>query len=673
MAQDNSGGLNMRVGIHSGRVLCGVLGKKKWQFDVHSNDVKLANHTEQSGIPGRVHITQDTLKALGDRYQVEDAYGHLRDTYIAQSNISTYFVIPPSDRRRSLASYKSFPAIETAISTANSNRDSTQASNSIGASTQPDQKQLQHKSNVNQSKDFPMPTTKTTTPTLTAANISKAPFTTSQQLPQPKLRFKTATQRIINALHFIRTIDAPFANLDAPSSSSTANIDRIMHDTIVSRCQIHHQDIHGLSLRFKDEHLGQLYCQSSRQQMLKRLLIFISSLLLLLALVIQTTLDWNLYTIGIQIVPNSTNNNNGARSVNGSINDILSINIGINNDNNVSHSDRVQSTKSYVLMAEILTIFLITMLAYMHQDEHNARTDFLWRQMAIQDKDRMALMRDCNRFIFFNLLPPHVASYFLEQRVARSNMDQDLYHKSYDRIGVVFATISNFSEFYSEVQVNNHGMECLRLLNEIICDFDSILDEERFKPVDKIKTIGSTYMAAIGLFPDYELPSTSTEQPAMESVSDNTINNKFNEAKEELQSATSLVKDKNDKLDNFVTRREVARYLQILVRFVFEMQKKLQEINKDSYNCFQLRVGISLGPVTAGVIGASKPQYDIWGNTVNVASRMETTAEANKIQITEEVYQILNEFNVDQEFKFTCRGSINVKGKGFMTTYYLDH
>lgn len=656
MAQDNSGGLNMRVGIHSGRVLCGVLGKKKWQFDVHSNDVKLANHTEQSGIPGRVHITQDTLKALGVRYQVEDAYGHLRDTYIAQNNISTYFVIPPPDRRPFLASFKSFPAIESAIGTATSNRDSTQMSNSIGVSSQPDQKQKQHKSNVNQLKDFP----------LSATTTSKASLTTNQQqhILQPKLRFKTATQRIINALHFIRTIDAPFANLDAPT---TANIDRIMHDTIVSRCQIHHQDIYGFTLKFKNKYLGQLYDHPSRLKMLKRLIMFISSLLLLIALVIQTTLVWNLQTKrATQIIPNSTTS--GVYRRIGSISDSLESSTRVNNDNNnneISYVDEMQLTRSYTMMGEILIVFLITILVYMHQDEHNTRTDFLWRQLAIQDKDRMTLMRDCNRFIFFNLLPPHVASYFLEQRVARPNVDQELYHKSYDRIGVVFATISNFSEFYTEIQVNNHGMECLRLLNEIICDFDSILDDERFKAVDKIKTIGSTYMAAIGLFPDYELPS-------LEPVSGNLIHGRLSEEDRET-SSSAKDKDKSGKLDNSVAREEVAKYLQILARFVIEMRTKLSEINKDSYNCFQLRVGINLGPVTAGVIGASKPQYDIWGNTVNVASRMETTAEPNKIQITEEVYQILSEFNINQEFKFTCRGSINVKGKGFMTTYYLDY
>ncbi len=76
---------------------------------------------------------------------------------------------------------------------------------------------------------------------------------------------------------------------------------------------------------------------------------------------------------------------------------------------------------------------------------------------------------------------------------------QDLYSDYHTNAGVLFASIPDFSDYYSEFEANKQGIECMRLLNEIFSDFDSLFTESRFRCLEKIKTIGSTYMVASGV------------------------------------------------------------------------------------------------------------------------------------------------------------------------------
>lgn len=82
-----------------------------------------------------------------------------------------------------------------------------------------------------------------------------------------------------------------------------------------------------------------------------------------------------------------------------------------------------------------------------------------------------------NRRLLHNILPKDVAAHFL----ARERRNDELYYQSCECVAVMFASISNFSEFYVELEANNEGVECLRLLNEIIADFDEVRENNLYK------------------------------------------------------------------------------------------------------------------------------------------------------------------------------------------------
>lgn len=179
-------------------------------------------------------------------------------------------------------------------------------------------------------------------------------------------------------------------------------------------------------------------------------------------------------------------------------------------NNNISRSHVPQNTITLLRIA----LFMIAILTHGRQVEWTARLDFLWQLQADHEKREMAVLQESNKRILYNLLPAHVAAHFLENQFRGGNapgvtssggpngtIGQDLYYQSYAKVGVMFCSIPNFHEFYTELDGNQLGVECLRLLNEIIADFDNLLAQEKFVAIDKIKTVGSTYMAAVGLIP----------------------------------------------------------------------------------------------------------------------------------------------------------------------------
>ncbi|XP_061392005.1 adenylyl cyclase 78C [Musca vetustissima] len=267
-----------------------------------------------------------------------------------------------------------------------------------------------------------------------------------------------------------------------------------------------------------------------------------------------------------------------------------------------------------VQMLILLASFLVMVCYHARLVEVTSRLDFIWKEQAERELINMKSNRALNDTLIKNILPDHVAEYYLSDEHT-----DELYSNNHNLCGVMFASIPNFQDFYSE-DIDN-GKACIRILNEIICDFDELLEEPRFASIEKIKTVGATYMAASGLNAD-------------------------------------RLRDRGETSEDSVCS---------LVEFAFAMKQKLEDINKEAFNNFQLRVGICSGSLVSGVIGARKPVYDIWGNTVNVASRMDSTGENWRIQVPESTAELLKEKG------YTCvkRGDINVKGKGIMTTYFV--
>lgn len=107
-------------------------------------------------------------------------------------------------------------------------------------------------------------------------------------------------------------------------------------------------------------------------------------------------------------------------------------------------------------------------------------------------------------------------------------------------------------------------------------------------------------------------------------------------------------------------------HTEAITRMALEMLHTIEVFNEQQGTALQVRIGIHLGEVAAGVIGKQRFSYDMWGDTVNVASRMESHGEAGKIHCTESVKNALSE-----SFRFQERGKTEVKGKGLLSTYFL--
>lgn len=269
------------------------------------------------------------------------------------------------------------------------------------------------------------------------------------------------------------------------------------------------------------------------------------------------------------------------------------------------YNERLYNSEIY------LDIVLLLLLVWFlnREFEISYRLCFHGNAVAARDKTRVQSMKNQADWLLHNIIPKHVA----DQLKTTAKYSQN--HKS---VGIIFASIVNFNELYDESYLG--GKEYLRVLNELIGDFDELLERSEYANVEKIKTIGSTFMAASGLNPQ--------------------------------------VREQSE--------HEYTHLFQ-LVDFAVAMHKVIFDFNRDLLGFkLILRVGFNFGDVTAGVIGATKLYYDIWGDAVNIASRMDSTGVAGRIQIASNCLNVLSE-----RYEFEPRGQVYVKGKDNMDVFLL--
>ncbi|CAL7942136.1 unnamed protein product [Xylocopa violacea] len=524
--------VNMRVGIHTGRVHCGVLGLRKWQFDVWSNDVTLANYMESGGIPGRVHITKETLDCLGGFYEVEEGHGGERNAYLKEHNIKTYLIVAGDTFKGNLPSSglrKGLPANGNVSKEmrvmGHGSQHGKQAKLGFGETTEakkdPDDEVNEYLMRAIDARS---------TDRLRAQYCT--PFILTFRRPDVEEKYSRERDRMLSAYF----VCSGFVYMVVVIAVAITMYGGVYFYTCVAVSTMLIVLINGILLAEKNESVPQylrdfavhVFENRGVAQTLATCVVFLTFATALSPLVtleggnvcgngtspfvewpdnssvtfqsIDAAADVCYYTVFADLFPvlvMLVMITCAVYQILTSVFKVIILSLVVASYLAISiyrglHENDVELTGRW-LAGVLVVFFMACLIVHSQHTEATYRLDFLWKLQATEEKEEMEHLKAYNQKLLANILPEHVAAHFL----STVNSDE-LYHEQCDFVCIMFASIPNFSEFYVELEANNEGVECLRLLNEIIADFDELLAEEPYKYIEKIKSTGATYMAASG-------------------------------------------------------------------------------------------------------------------------------------------------------------------------------
>ncbi|KAK5642818.1 hypothetical protein RI129_008985 [Pyrocoelia pectoralis] len=702
--------IDMRIGIHSGKILSGLIGLTKWQFDIWSKDVVIANKMETTGEAGKIHITQQTCDLLTkQKYTIVKTDRGSTNPLLQPYNVHTFFITPKlsenqtniiGEQETNLKSNgfaksasttslgdsqvrndgafeqrrESLRSIQTPIGAILNRRPSGHPGSSkqvVGRRITPcdiKRRTAFMDNNINRYKKLLQKT---------AENMKEAienmPFTKFDQWIKV---------REINPLFLVfRKLQNERKYIKLPDKLFKYYIVAYIVLLVVAVV------IQNLTLAQWDWHLWSYYGTLSFLIIVVVPITWLNSLwnrrlermdnsnkpkgaLLNFCYSLSTFITFNTITrIGIYIVTCglflfcvlgeliecSNGPNTSLRSLmavfvwNGKLNDHCVIPWHMSHTLSLTIFMGFLFLRMYmwlkVLFAVSVTVFyaisvwnlnsayygnsetfnlnmrpqiahfmnlaFLTLTLHLidRQSDYLNRLDYLWTEQLAVEQMEVNTMNKITKMLLTNILPIHVAQLYLDVNRKNNNV---LYNEEYDNVAVMFASLVNLpiddvsEKFY--LKIINRGR----------------------RPIEKIKVCNLTYMAACGL---------------------------------EAGTTDLMVSEEG-------TEEHVAvALLKFAINLIKALRRISAEFSPQSSSVCELKIGISNGKVMGGVVGSKKPLYDIWGDTVNMASRMDSTGLPGRIQVTKDTANALQENGIACEF----RDFIFVKGKeNKIPTYFVS-